>query len=266
MGVQKKSLYHIGTPRSVTTTITPHRQAGTLELSIGLDEAVSRIQSTRDYSTLSTEQLTDLAATLRRALAMSESEIACRGSGSLAPHPPPRATATATAAAATAAAAPPQLGPVQAQIIPMPRPPTADPAQPAERLSSLRPEQPAWDDNISDDFKRVLRFTVSEATYQAATGPQTPDRGRVHAFSALQICMALVHVGVASLYPQQIVCLVSLFTARHVFCVMQTGFGKTFAYEGLVLLYDFVYNGDHRSKDYVRHFPFCLSSIRCAVS
>jgi superfamily II DNA helicase RecQ len=70
--------------------------------------------------------------------------------------------------------------------------------------------------------------------------------------------MALVHVagvlGVASLYPQQIACLLSLFTARHVFCVMQTGFGKTFAYEGLVLLYDFLYNGDHRSKDYVRHF------------
>ena len=112
----------------------------------------------------------------------------------------------------------------------------------------------SWDAGISAEFKRVLRATVSEQTYEACTGPRDFPR----TFSALQMCLALIHVagilGVVSLYPQQITCLLALFTGRHVFCLMQTGFGKTFAYEGLVLMYDFVYNGDHKSKTYARRF------------
>ena len=91
----------------------------------------------------------------------------------------------------------------------------------------------AWDAHVSEDFKRVLRSTVSKETYRAARGPPELDRSN-RTFTSVQMCLALVHIagllGVASLYPQQITCLLTLFTGRHVFCIMQTGFGKTFAY------------------------------------
>ena len=136
----------------------------------------------------------------------------------------------------------------------------------AEKTAATTPEPvsgvraaSAWDAHISEDFKRVLRSTVSEETYRAARGPPELDRSN-RTFTAVQMCLALVHVagllGVASLYPQQITCLLTLFTGRHVFCIMQTGFGKTFAYEGLVLLYDYLFNG-YPAPTYKARRQFC---------
>lgn len=98
-------------------------------------------------------------------------------------------------------------------------------------------------------------------TVQAATGPD----GKGAIFARAQVQAAFVHItlciGVVALYPEQVLCLLSLFLGRHVFCLLATGFGKTFAYECLPILYDYLYNGDHTLSTYRRRFFPVLLTI-----
>ena len=108
--------------------------------------------------------------------------------------------------------------------------------------------------DLDPAFQGLLDTLVFAEAYQAATGPDGKGahftRSRMHAaFVYTTVC-----IGVIGLYPAQISCLLALFLGRHVFCLMATRFGKTFAYECLPMLYDYLYNGDHRLPTYRRVF------------
>ena len=104
------------------------------------------------------------------------------------------------------------------------------------------------------ELRARLNSIVCQETYRAATGPD----GKGYQFTSTQVKAAFVYITfcieVVMLYPEQILCLLSLFVGSHVFCLLATGFGKTFAYECLPLFYDFLYNGDHRLPSYRRVF------------
>ena len=128
------------------------------------------------------------------------------------------------------------------------------------RLTCKEPEgdvkQPPARAPADPAFMQLLVTSVHESEYKAATGPG--GVGKV--FSRAQMHAAFLHIafsiGVLALYPEQISSLLALFLGSHVFCLMATGFGKTFAYECLPMLYDYLYNGDPSLPEYLSRRTF----------
>ena len=78
--------------------------------------------------------------------------------------------------------------------------------------------------------------------YKSFTGPG----GSQKVFTYVQVSAALQFIacvlGVTALYPEQSNCLLALFTGMPLFCLQPTSFGKTFAFWGLPLLYEYLFN------------------------
>ena len=102
------------------------------------------------------------------------------------------------------------------------------------------------------------KITTGDGKYTSTTGPD--GQGRTFSSQEIQTALGFVAswLGVEELYPEQATCLLSLFIGVHVVGLLPTSFGKTFAFLGLPILYDFLFNGDPRSRETVVFDPVII--------
>ena len=105
---------------------------------------------------------------------------------------------------------------------------------------------------MDTEIKRALHLGVPKAQYTAAAGPA----GKSRVFTREQIQAGILYVsrlrGIPCLYIPQITSVLALLEGKHVVSRLVTGVGKTFAYECLVNLSEFLYDGDPTIPGFVR--------------
>ena len=82
--------------------------------------------------------------------------------------------------------------------------------------------------------------------YRSGTGPDGKGREFTHSLVAEALVFVALCFDIVELYPYQVTSILALFTGQHLLSLHATGGGKTFCFWGVIILYDFLFNGHPR--------------------